>query len=123
MEDITKIPAEELIDDLIQFVKDAVCCDIAVEAGISIDGKSVSGRARANKEIAASIKAELLRRLSTDAQVSLDYSQKQVSAAQAEIVRLRSELARAYKLLNSALPYIGDAPHLYDEIVDELAKE
>jgi hypothetical protein len=38
---------------------------------------------------------------------SLDYSQKQNSQAQAEIVGLKKDLARARELLHKAMPYVG----------------
>ena len=63
---------------------------------------------------------------------ALDYSQKQVSAAQAEIVRLKKDLAKARDLLKKSAKLLGLLPRdpweclgqkLVEAIEDELAKE
>ncbi len=54
---------------------------------------------------------------------ALDYSQKQNSQAQAEIVRLKKDSARVYSLLHRLIDSLDWDHPMYAEVCDELAKE
>jgi hypothetical protein len=54
---------------------------------------------------------------------SLDYSQKQNSQAQAEIVRLKKDLANSRRLLRNLMNSLDWDHPMYAEVSDELAKE
>ena len=54
---------------------------------------------------------------------ALDYSQRQVSAAQAEIVRLKKDLANSRRLLRNLMNSLNWDHPMYAEVSDELAKE
>ena len=54
---------------------------------------------------------------------SLDYSQKQNSQAQTEIVRLKQDLEKSRDLLRKALPYVGaEYGSAYDSVAADLAE-
>jgi hypothetical protein len=63
MEDITKIPTAELIDDLRDGLDDIAVCKTALREGVtSYSGGSVEHRLKVNEIINAKIEAELKRR-------------------------------------------------------------
>lgn len=64
MTDITTLPIDELLDDLIESAKDIAFCTIAERHGITTySGGEVVRRRKANEQIVTTIRAELTRRV------------------------------------------------------------